>query len=204
MLRFDSMLSCLILKWLPSSFLCASVLDLKTSCGKCLNEACPPSIKWDNKGPTQSWSIIVASYRILVSRLKALSGKILWECFRCKLEDSDYIILETIQCAEEYSADSSTSSQSSSLGVHRVENGSLVNLLVYCVCQGGAREFGLVEGPITNILVGAFWLQNHGLLLDLYWVSNHQVCGKIFNKFLDFSKIFGFCCTGASLSARSV
>ena len=43
----------------------------------------------------RTWSFTVASYRILVSRLKALSGKILWERFRCKLEDSVYIILES-------------------------------------------------------------------------------------------------------------
>ena len=42
--------------------------------------------------------------------------------------------------------------------VHCAENGSLVNLLVYSFCQGDVREFGLVERPIINILVGAFWL----------------------------------------------
>ena len=43
----------------------------------------------------RTWSVTVAIYRILVSRLKDLSGKILWERFRCKLEDSDCIILES-------------------------------------------------------------------------------------------------------------
>ena len=64
----------------------------------------------------------------------------------------------TIHSAEEYSANSSTSAQYSSFGVHRAENGSLVNLLVYSFCQGGAREFGLVEGPITNILSLMIWV----------------------------------------------
>ena len=58
MLRFDSMLSGLILKVVAvflSLCICSRPEDVLW---QMLHEACPQSIKWDNKGPTQSWSMI--------------------------------------------------------------------------------------------------------------------------------------------------
>ena len=88
--------------------------------------------------PTKSSrSVTLANCRVLVSDLKAFSGKIQWECFRCKLKDSDYIILE-------FSWESSHPgskrifcrfpdiNESSSFVVRRTENGSLFLNLQAC------------------------------------------------------------------------
>ena len=80
----------------------------------------------------RTWSVIIASCCVLVSRLKAPSGK---SCGNVSVANSRTLVVlslsypETgnIQRAEEYSADSLISPDSSLFVVHRAENGSLVD-----------------------------------------------------------------------------
>ena len=110
MLCFDSLLSCLDIMAVSSSrdyvsvtISAVSVLILETSnyelCWLLLprpladaqprllpDEACLPSLEWNDKGPTQSRS----SFRFPTK----WTGKIVSELFRCKVKVSDNITIE--------------------------------------------------------------------------------------------------------------
>ena len=100
--------------------------------------------------------------------------KILWERFRCELNDSESIVFEL-------------SRESSRPVCGRMFSRFLDSSRIVVICRPlrGERVSFLFARVLplsrwhtrsSDILVGSLPLQNHGLLHELYCESNHQVC----------------------------
>ena len=120
---------------------------------------------------------MVCHYRELLRagvKVESPSRQILWKRFRCELKDSCDIILEcipetgNIQRAEEFSADSLISPDSSLFVVHRAENGSLVIFARVLRCPRSlTRSRVWSNGPYPTFLWQRFVSQFQGLFHEV-------------------------------------